>query len=147
MTAQSIHKERIQEHLEVLREAIAIGLEHRPATIGFHTSACAIDFLELYLHKTDQIPIGKQIKHDWFKRPKPGQKITPLAVRQLPISFPQKNEIFELLYSLEETRTRLIYGKTSSSEAKHAYETFEKMKKIVLSLLADAGEHLEDPDQ
>ncbi|MEK6921996.1 MAG: hypothetical protein AABX82_08955, partial [Nanoarchaeota archaeon] len=31
------------------------GIEKRPATIGFHTSACATELLELYLHKKNLI--------------------------------------------------------------------------------------------
>ena len=96
MTAQSIHKARIQEHLQVIKDAMAVGLELRPATIGFHTSACAIDLVELYLHKTGKIPIGMQVKHSWFKRPTPGQKILPLAERHLPAEFTSKKEIIEL---------------------------------------------------
>ena len=79
MASQKIHQERIKEHFQVLREATAIGIEQRVATIGLHTSACAIDLLEMYLHKAGKIPIGMQVKHDWFKRPHPGQKILPLA--------------------------------------------------------------------
>ena len=146
MTAQSIHKERIREHLEVLKEAVALGIEKRPATIGFHASACAIDLLELYLHKMDKIPIGKQIKHDWFKRPKSGQKIKPLSERQIPIAFSHKEEIFDLLYTLEEKRTRLVYGKATSLETKQVLDTFEKVKNILLPLLSEAGEEIEDPN-
>lgn len=147
MTAQGIHRKRIEEHLQVLKDALAIGLEQRPATIGFHASACAIDLLELYLHKADKIPIGKQIKHDWFKRPLPGQKIKPLAERYLPVAFPHKPELFDLLYTLEEKRTKLVYGNATLSEIRQAIEAFEAVKKIIFPLLAKAGEHLEDPNQ
>lgn len=146
MTAQSIHRQRIREHFDELKDAIMLGIEQRPATIGFHTSAGAIDLLELYLHVTGKIALGKQIKHDWFKRPKPGQKVKPLAERQLPISFPRKEEIFELFYTLEEGRNKLLYGKSSPSDIRLAVDTLEKVKKIILPLLAEAGEHLEDPN-
>ena len=52
----------IQESLEVLKESIHIGIELRQKTIGFHCSAVAIDFLELYLHKLNAINPGKVIK-------------------------------------------------------------------------------------
>ena len=146
MTAQSIHTEKIKEHLQELKDALAIGIEQRPATIGFHTSACAVDLLELFLHKTGKIPLGKQIKHEWFKRPKPGQKIKPLAERQLPLNFPLKDEVFELFYTLEEKRNTLIYGHASLSEIKQAYETFVKIKKILIGQLGELGEHFEDPN-
>lgn len=147
MTTPSIHRERIREHFDELKDALALGIEQRPATIGFHTSAGAIDLLELYLHASGKIPLGKQIKHDWFKRPKPGQKVKPLAERQLPISFPHKEGVFELLYTLEEGRNKLLYGKSSPADIRQAVDTLEKVKKILLPLLAEAGERLEDPNR
>lgn len=147
MTAQTIHKTRIKEHLQELKDAISVGIELRPATIGFHTSAAAIDLLELYLHKTEKIPIGKQVKHDWFKRPKPEQKIKPLAERYLPMPFPQKEEIFEHLYTLEEQRNKLIYGHATLADIKQAIGAFEKLKEILLALLKEQGENIEDPNR
>ncbi len=144
MTAQTIHKARIKEHLQELQDAIAIGIESRPATIGFHTSACAIDLLELYLHKTGKIPIGTQVKHDWFKRPKPEQKIIPLAQRNLKSTFQNKEEIFELLYTLEEKRNKLIYGHSTPAEIKQALSSFEKLRDILTKMLVEVGETLED---
>ena len=144
MTAQTIHKAKIKEHLQELQDAIAIGIESRPATIGFHTSACAIDLLELYLHKTGKIPIGMQVKHEWFKRPKPGQKIIPLAERNLKSTFPHQEEIFELLYTLEEKRNKLIYGHSTPSEITQTLSSFEKLRQILMPLLVEAGETLED---
>ncbi len=147
MTAESIHRERIQEHLSELRDAIAIGMESRPATMGFHTSACAIDLLELYLHKAGKIPIGMQVKHDWFKRPKADQKVIPLAERRLKADFVQKNVIFELMYDLEENRNTLIYGRTSRERIRVAWNSFQKLKGILLELLHEEGEEIEDPNQ
>ena len=75
MTSIEEHKNKIKEHLEEIDDAIREGIEKRPATIGFHCSACSIQLLELYLHITNKIPMGKIIKHDWFKRPHSNQKI------------------------------------------------------------------------
>lgn len=147
MAAQQIHKARIQEHLQVIKDAIAVGIESRPATIGFHSSACAIDIVELYLHKTGKIPVGMQVKHDWFKRPLPGQKIMPLAERHLKADFPQKKNIVELLYTLEEKRKKLIYGHSTIAEIKQTQESFEKLKQILIPLLQEVGESLEIADR
>ena len=146
MTASRIHKAKIREHLQELKDAIAIGIESRPATIGFHACACAIDLLELYLHKSGKIAIGMQIKHDWFKRPKPEQKILPLAERHLQGDFPSKPEILDLFYTLEENRNKLIYGHATLSEIKLTLEAFEKTKKILLPLLQEDGEEIEIAD-
>ncbi len=143
MAAQSIHKTKIQEHLQIIKDAIAVGIESRPATMGFHTSACAIDMLELYLHKTGKIPIGIQVKHEWFKMPKPEQKILPLAERHLKADFPNKKKIIELLCLLEEKRNKLIYGHSTITEIKQVNEVFEKFRNIMRLLLEEVGENLE----
>ncbi|MBS3138716.1 hypothetical protein J4207_03350 [Candidatus Woesearchaeota archaeon] len=144
MAAISVHLAKIREHLQEIKDAIAIGIESRPATIGFHTTSCAIDLLEMYLHKTGKIQTGAQIKHEWFKRPKQWQKIMPLAERHLQVIFPNKNEIFELLYSLEENRNKLIYGSSTKNQIQHICITFEQYKKLVGEMLAEEGEQIED---
>lgn len=147
MTAQRIHRLRITEHLQVLNDAIAVGIEHRPATIGFHTLACAVDLLELYLHKTGRIPIGMQIKQDWFKEPKLEQKVLPLAQRHIKADFPHKEKILEEFYLLEEKRNKLIYGHSTLLEIKQMLESFENVKKILQEMLATEGENLEETDE
>src|SRR3989344_654699 len=96
------HERRIQEHMEEIESAITIGIEKKPVTIGLHASACSIELVEAYLHKSGKIPIGKVVKHDWFKRPLPEQKVEPLVERKLKADFPRKQEIYELLYTIEE---------------------------------------------
>lgn len=135
---------KIREHLQELKDAVAIGIELRPATISFHTTACAIDLLEMYLHKTGKIQTGAQIKHEWFKRPKPEQKIMPLAERHVQVIFPNKSEIFELLYSLEDYRNKLIYGSSTEREITLMYTAFERYKKLLLDMLSKEGEQIED---
>ncbi len=147
MTSQRIHKNRIEEHLQVLREAHAVGIEQRIATVGLHTSACAIDLLETYLHKIGKIPIGMQVKHDWFKRPHPGQKIIPLAERKLPMSFPHKEDILELFYTLEENRNVLVYGHATKEQVLSSLNAFQRLKTLLLKVLAELGEEIEDPNQ
>lgn len=146
MTAQNIHLVRIKEHSQVIRDAKAVGIEFRPATIGFHTSACAIDLLELYLHKAGKIPIGAIIKHEWFKRPKQGQKIMPLAERNLKADFPNKAEIFELIYTLEEKRNKLVYGHSIKPDIKQASDTFDKYRQLLKEMLLKEGIEIEEPD-
>lgn len=139
MTSIEEHENKIKEHLEEINDAIEQGIEKKPVTIGFHSSACAIQFLELYLHSTDKIPIGKIIKHDWFKRPKVEQKIEPLIERKLPVEFEKKQEIYRLIYDLEDERNILMYGKATKEQIKKILETFNKLKEIFKELLKDYG--------
>lgn len=139
MTSIEEHKKKIKEHLDEINDAIDEGIENKPITIGFHCSACSIQFLELYLHLINKIPIGKIIKHDWFKSPKKEQKKEALIERKMPLSFIKKQEIYELIYSLEEERNTLMYGKPVKEQIKKVLENFLKLKEIFEGLFKDEG--------
>lgn len=135
MTSIEEHRKKIAEHLEEINNAIEGGIEKKPVTIGFNCSACALQFLELYLHVTNKIPIGKIIKHDWFKRPYPQQKKEPLIERKMPVIFLKKDEIYSLIYDLEEERNSLVYGKPAENQIKNVLEKFLKIKETFSELL------------
>lgn len=135
MTSIDEHNKKIQEHLKEIDDAINEGIENKPITIGFHCSACSIQFLELYLHIINKISIGKIIKHEWFKRPKIGQKVEPLIERKLNINFPKKQEIYNLIYILEEERNILMYGKSNKEQIKKVLDIFLKLKELFINLL------------
>ncbi len=139
MTSIEEHKKKIHEHLEEIEDAIEEGIEKKPVTIGFHCSACAIQFLELYLHISNKISAGKIVKHDWFKKPQETQKIPPLIERKLPVEFPKKQEIYSLIYDLEEKRTILMYGSPESETIKKMLEIFSKLKEIFMELFKNEG--------
>lgn len=137
MTSIEEHKKKINEHLDEINDAIEEGIEKKPVTIGFHCSACSIQFLELYLHKINKISIGKVVKHDWFKRPQQGQKIEVLINRKLEIDFQDKEEIYELIYSIEEERNILMYGSPAKEQIKAILGNFMKLKDKFKELLKD----------
>lgn len=139
MTSIDEHKKKIKEHFEEIDDAIEEGVEKKPITIGFHCSACSIQFLELYLHITNKIPIGKIIKHDWFKRPQLKQKKEPLIERKLQIEFSKKQEIYSLIYDLEDERNILMYGKATEEQIKKVLAKFLKLKEIFKELLKNEG--------
>ncbi len=143
MTSIDEHKEKIREHLEAIEEAIERGAEKRPVTIGFNCSACAIQFLELYLHITNRIPVGKIIKHDWFKKPQTSQKIEPLIERHLNADFPEKQEVYSLIYALEDSRNSLVYGKPIEKQINNTVLIFRKLKSIFEKLLENEGFKIE----
>ncbi len=142
MTSTEEHKNKIREHLEAIDEAIKSGIERKPITIGFHCSACALQLLELYLHAANKITPGKILKHDWFKRPAKEQKREPLIERMLKVEFPKKTEVYNLIYSLEEERNSLLYGKNTESQIKEVIVNFTQLKEIFAELLKDEGTSL-----
>ena len=143
MGSISEHKKRIKEHLDEINDALDYGLEKKPITIAFHSSACAIEFMEWYLHKKNLISSGKTIKHNWFERPKPEQKIIPLIERKLPVHFPKKEEIYELVYNIESLRDNLIYGKSTKEQVEFVLINFQKLKDLILNELKEEGDDLE----
>ncbi len=125
------HRQAIKESLEVIKEAVQLGLEQRQRTIGFHCSAAAIDLLELFLHQHNAINPGKVIKHDFFASEKK-------ALRKLPEDFPDKSIIVPLLVQLESKRNQLCYGKIKPKDdlekylsAFHKVRSFFDSKKVM----------------
>lgn len=143
MTAKDIHIAHIQEHLQEIQEAISVGLEKRSSTIALHASACSIDLIELYLHYLNKISVGTMIKHEWFKEPKLEQKIAPLAERMIGVDFPKKQEILSLMYTIEERRNKLIYGKPSASSTETILTAFNALHTLIKELLQERGEEIE----
>ena len=126
--------------MEELEGAVAVGAERRPVTIGLHTSACSCELLELYLHKEGKIPIGKVIKHDWFKRPLPEQKAEPLVDRKMPVDFPGKKELYELMYIIEEQRNTLIYGRATAGQVDIVLRAFNQLKTLLMEKVGGQDE-------
>lgn len=143
MTSIEQHKIQVKEHMQELADAIAIGLENRPATLALHVSACSISLLEMYLHVLGKISTGTTIKHDWFKRPKEGQKISPLAERKLGAIFPEKEKILSLLYIIEENRNKLIYGKPTKIASDAVFSSFQQLHELIKEKLKEHGVDIE----
>lgn len=137
------HLKRIWEHLDELKDAIDAGIENKPVTVGLHCSACAIELLELYLHSIHKIPIGKVIKHNWFKKPQPGQKVEPLAERKVDAEFPDKDLVYDLIYTIEELRENLVYGNPTPLQIQQVYEAFLQLKLSLAFKLKQEGIEIE----
>src|SRR3989338_5664207 len=100
---------RIEEHIKGIKESVRLleysiekGLVDNQRTIGFNTSAAAVDMLEILLHKKSLIDPGFIVKHDWFlSKNKVQEKIV--------FDFPKKKEIIEIIMKIEEKRNILCY--------------------------------------
>lgn len=143
MSSIEAHKKRIKEHFEELQEAVNTGIDKRPVTVGFHSSACAVEMLEMYLHLSNLISTGKKINHIWFKKPKEEQKIEPLIERKLPVAFSEKEKVYGLIYTIEESRDNLIYGKPRKGEIETIFTTFQELKEIMERKINEKGESFE----
>ncbi|MBI4142218.1 hypothetical protein HY484_04795, partial [Candidatus Woesearchaeota archaeon] len=97
------HLENLKESIQEIQNAVRSGLKDKQRTIGFHTSAGAIDMLEIILHEKNLIDPGAIIKHEWFNSAKKVQE-------KLPFDFPEKRDIVELICKIENLRNTLCYG-------------------------------------
>ena len=121
----------IESHLESLREsvkevddAVLAGLVAKQRTLGFHTSAAAVDILEIMLHKHKLIDLGFVIKHDWFNS---SRKIK----EKFSFDFPHKKTILEHISSIEGIRNQLCYGKRQPEEVlEKLVNDFNSLKKL-----------------
>ncbi|MBI5392236.1 hypothetical protein HZA96_00055 [Candidatus Woesearchaeota archaeon] len=143
MASKDVHRRHIKEHTQEIKDAIAMGIEERPATIGFHTSACSIDLLEIYLHNLGKLPTGSVIKHEWFKKPQEGQKSLPVAERRLGIDFPEKSRLLTLMYQIESERNKLIYGNPTKSAIESAIKAYQELQSVIKEKLKELGEQIE----
>ncbi len=116
------HLRNLKESMEEIEASIIKGFAERQRSIGFHTSAAAVDMLEILLHKNSLIDPGFLIKHEWFNSK---NKIA----EKFPFAFPAKEEIFGLIMKIEEKRNILCYGKPQKIEVVQAVvENFNKLK-------------------
>jgi hypothetical protein len=83
------------------------------------------------------------VKHDWFSHPAPDQKVLPMIDRNLPVTFPGKDEIYGLIYEIEDNRNKLIYGSPAAPLVKHVMESFMKLKEKLAKMLAEEGIEIE----
>ncbi|MEK6920759.1 MAG: hypothetical protein AABX82_02660 [Nanoarchaeota archaeon] len=116
-----VHLRNIKESVEVLEDCIEKGLLERQRTIGFTTSAAAVDLLEMLLHKKNLLDQGTILKHQWFRSKNKLEE-------KLPFDFPEKKEFLALIFILEEKRNVLCYGKPQKIEVlKDVIETFNTL--------------------
>ncbi|PIN92671.1 hypothetical protein COU61_01405 [Candidatus Pacearchaeota archaeon CG10_big_fil_rev_8_21_14_0_10_35_13] len=122
------HLRNINESFEVIKESIQRGISERQRSIGFHASAASIEMLEVFLHKENLINPGSMIKHDWFTSMR-------RVNERLNFDFPNKNEIVNIILSIESKRNLLCYGKKQpESIISEVLNSFNKIKSLFESL-------------
>jgi hypothetical protein len=125
------HLRNLKESLDVIKESIEKGLVERQRTIGFNTSAASADMLETLLHQKNLIDPGFVIKHEWLKSKNKTKE-------KLPFEFPEKSEILDLIFRIEDKRNILCYGKPQKEEVLQALlDDFNQLKAKV----REAGLH------
>ncbi len=122
------HLENLKESIREIEEAITKSLLSKQRTVGFHTSAGAIDMLEIMLHKNNLIDAGFIIKHEWLN-----SKNT--IKEKFPFDFPRKTQIIEIIARIENLRNKLCYGKRQDEKTlERLILDFNKLKEIFMEV-------------
>jgi hypothetical protein len=127
---------KIESHLENLKESVIEiedtirkgNLIQKQRSLGFHSSAGAIDMLEIILHHFNLIDPGFVIKHEWFNSKR-------MIEEKFPFDFSRKKEILELIIAIESKRNILCYGKRESEQALESLvKSFSQLKNIFIEV-------------
>jgi len=118
------HLRNISESLEVLKENIQKGIEKRQRSIGFNTSLCAVEMLEVFLHKENLLHPSSLLKHNWFGSVRK-------AHQKIEFDFLDKSKIINLICKIEDKRNSLCYGNQKSLfEIKETLNYFNELKEL-----------------
>ena len=63
--------------------------------------------------------------------------------RKLAVHFADKEKIYDYLYTIEESRDNLIYGKTTKTQIELVLKNFLMVKEILYEKLEELGEKIE----
>lgn len=118
------HLRALKESVEQIEDSVLRGIEKRQRTIGFHTSAGAIDILEIILHKRKLIDPGFIVKHEWFASDR-------MIAQKIPFEFPEKEKIIGLIKLIEKERNKLCYGRAKTELIlKEVIQNFFELKEV-----------------
>lgn len=120
------HEKAYAEHLEHIKDAIGEGLEENQRNIGYNVSQGSLELFAIYLHKLRLIQgSGDQFDHRVFKSKN-------LLAKKLPIDFPSKNEILDLMKSIEGERNALCYGaRKLKNRIEKVINDFNELREII----------------
>lgn len=118
------HLENLKESVQEIEGAVTMGLTPKQRSLGFHTSAAAIDMLEIILHQHHLIDPGFVIKHEWFNSKRK-------TAAKFGFDFPRKKEIITTITRIESVRNKLCYGKRQSGKVlEQVVHDFNRLKEI-----------------
>ncbi len=118
------HLRQLKESIQEIERAIIEGISEKQRTIGFNTSAGAIDMLEIILHKNKILDTSVVMKHEWFNSER---KIA----EKLSMEFPRKSEIIPIIKKIQSVRNIFCYGKKQpESSIRETIDAFNTLKTI-----------------
>ena len=120
------HEKACKEHIENLKNAIEEGIEDNQRNIGYNISQGSVELFAIYLHKLRLLQdSGDQFDHRIFKN-----KFQ--INRKIPVEFPDRKKILDLMKEIELERNIICYGKRKPERKIEAViEKFQKLRKLI----------------
>ncbi|MFH1586097.1 MAG: hypothetical protein ABIB79_05000 [archaeon] len=120
------HKKALQEHIGNISDAVDKGIQENQRNIAFNVSQGSVELFSLFLHSLHLIEgSGDQLDHRVFKN-------KDLIQKKLPLEFPSKNKILDLMKEIELERTALCYGSRKPNERiENVLSKFHELRKII----------------
>ena len=120
------HEGAYKEHLKNLNKFIEEGVEENQRNIGYNISQGSVELFSIYLHKLNLLQSsGDQFDHRVFKN-------KALIEKKIPLKFPDKSKILELMKNIELERNVVCYGKRKPEKRiEKMIKDFQKLRKII----------------
>ena len=127
------HEKAYEEHLKNINRLIDEGIKENQRNIGYNVSQGSIELFSIFLHRLHLIQgSGDQLDHRIFRS-------RSLSEKRLPLEFPSKKKILEIMKNIEEERNALCYGSRKDKERiEKAIKNFQELRKIINKELKNA---------
>src|SRR3989344_3293837 len=104
------HEKAYEEHVKNIKRLIEEGIEDNQRNLAYNISQGSVELFAIYLHKLHLLMgSGDQLDHRVFKSKN-------LIEAKIPSDFPDRKEILNLLYLIENERIALCYGNRKPRE-------------------------------
>jgi len=120
------HEKACEEHMENLKKAIEEGIKDNQRNIGYNISQGSVELFAIYLHKLRLLQdSGDQFDHRIFKN-----KFQ--INRKIPVEFPDRKKILDLMKEIELERNVICYGRRKpEKKIEEVIEKFQKLRRLI----------------
>ena len=119
------HEKAYEEHKRNIDKAIEEGIEENQRNIGFNASQGSVELFAIFLHRLNLLQSsGDQFDHRVFKSDN-------LVKKKVPVDFPSRRRVLDLMRSIEKERTPLCYGSRKTKErVGNVIRNFNELRKV-----------------
>ena len=120
------HEKAYKEHLHSLNKSIEEGIVENQRNIGYNVSQGSVELFSIFLHKLHLLQgSGDQIDHRIFKN-------KSLIEKKIPVDFPDRKKILELMRLIELERNVICYGtRKPEKRVENIIKNFQELRKLI----------------